>query len=337
MKSKILKITMIVILIMSLFQVGVHAELGEVTTTVETEKDTYKVGDKIEVTINWEKEVQALGMTITYDKDKLTFDSTTVGSNYYNADTEGEILYNWFSATDDKLTESTFTFIAKAEGKATISTDVQEYADEEMNPASGYINVPKEITIEKEEEQQPGGNDGEQNQGQTPGEDQNPGQTPGENQGQDSEKVTLESISITKEPTIYAYKAGAKFDTKGMEVTAKYSDGTTKVVKNYTYSPNGELKEGVEKIVISYTEDGVTKTAEQKITVIKNPEVGGTTNNNNKPTGDTTNKDNTKEDDTTAPGKIVDAGLETTGIMVIAIFAIIAFIGFKGYRRLSDI
>ena len=75
-------------------QVGVHAELGEVTTTVKTQKDTYKVGDKIEVTIDWEKEVQALGMKITYDKDKLKFDSTTVGSNYYNADTAGEILYN---------------------------------------------------------------------------------------------------------------------------------------------------------------------------------------------------------------------------------------------------
>lgn len=52
-----------------------------------------------------------------------------------------------------------------------------------------------------------------------------------------------------------------------MEVTAYYSDNTSAVVTNYTYSPSGILPYGTTQVVISYTEGGITATATQAITV----------------------------------------------------------------------
>ena len=80
--------------------------------------------------------------------------------------------------------------------------------------------------------------------------------------------VSLSSISITTEPSTTTYTAGQSFDTKGMVVTATYSDNSSKVVEFYTYSPSGALSTADTSVTISYTEDDVTKTATQAITVI---------------------------------------------------------------------
>ena len=79
---------------------------------------------------------------------------------------------------------------------------------------------------------------------------------------------TLESIKVTTAPTRTTYTEGEKFDKTGMKVIAKYSDGTTKEVTDYTYTPAGELKTTDKTITVSYTENEVTKTATQEITVV---------------------------------------------------------------------
>lgn len=79
--------------------------------------------------------------------------------------------------------------------------------------------------------------------------------------------ATLEKIEVSKKPTKQAYKIGEKFDATGMEITATYSDNTTKVITNYTFEPSGELKEEDKKITITYKEGEITKTTEQKIYV----------------------------------------------------------------------
>ena len=79
---------------------------------------------------------------------------------------------------------------------------------------------------------------------------------------------TLESIKVTTAPTKTAYTEGEKFDKTGMKVIATYSDGTTKEIKNYAYTPAGALKTTDKTITVSYTENGVTKTATQEITVV---------------------------------------------------------------------
>lgn len=81
------------------------------------------------------------------------------------------------------------------------------------------------------------------------------------------DKITLYQIKISKAPNKTKYKVGEKFDKTGMEITAYYDDLSSKVVTDYTYSPNGALTFNDKKITISYTENGVTKTVNQDINV----------------------------------------------------------------------
>ena len=81
---------------------------------------------------------------------------------------------------------------------------------------------------------------------------------------------TLSSIAITTEPTTTTYTAGQNFDPLGMVVTATYSDNSTAEVTGYTVSPSGALATTDTYVTISYTEDNITKTAIQSITVIAN-------------------------------------------------------------------
>ncbi len=77
---------------------------------------------------------------------------------------------------------------------------------------------------------------------------------------------TLESIAITTPPTKTTYKEGESFDKVGMVVTATYT-GSTGTVTSYTVSPSGALSTDDTEVTITYTENGVTKTTTQGITV----------------------------------------------------------------------
>lgn len=79
----------------------------------------------------------------------------------------------------------------------------------------------------------------------------------------------LASIEITNPPTKTAYKYGESFTTAGMVVAAHYTDGQSRAVTGYTYSPTGALKLSDTTITVSYTEGDVTKTTTQAITVAK--------------------------------------------------------------------
>ena len=79
----------------------------------------------------------------------------------------------------------------------------------------------------------------------------------------------LASIEISNPPTKTAYKYGEVFSPAGMAVTARYTDGQSRTVTGYTYSPTGALKLSDTTITVSYTEGDVTKTATQAITVAK--------------------------------------------------------------------
>ena len=80
--------------------------------------------------------------------------------------------------------------------------------------------------------------------------------------------IKLTGISITTPPTKTTYTKGETFDPAGMVVTATYSNGATLACTGYSYEPNTPLDDGTTKVTIRYTEGGVTKTAEQAITVV---------------------------------------------------------------------
>ena len=81
--------------------------------------------------------------------------------------------------------------------------------------------------------------------------------------------IKLTGIAITVPPAKTAYKAGETFDPAGMVVTATYSNGATLKCTGYNYEPSTALRVSDTKVTIQYTENGVTKTADQAITVTK--------------------------------------------------------------------
>ena len=80
--------------------------------------------------------------------------------------------------------------------------------------------------------------------------------------------VKLVSIAITTPPAKTTYVSGETFSPAGMVVTATYSNGATLKATGYSFSPDTALTDGTTSVTIEYTEGGVTKTAEQAITVV---------------------------------------------------------------------
>ena len=79
--------------------------------------------------------------------------------------------------------------------------------------------------------------------------------------------IKLASIAITTPPTKTSYNHGEQFSSAGMTVRATYSNGATKTVSNFTCLPNRALKFTDEKITVVYAENGITRSAEQSVSV----------------------------------------------------------------------
>lgn len=86
--------------------------------------------------------------------------------------------------------------------------------------------------------------------------------------GGGSSTPKMESLTITTPPNKTTYKSGEHFDPTGMVVTAGYGYGLTANVTGYTVSP-AVLTDGVDEVVITYTEGRVTLTATVSVTVEK--------------------------------------------------------------------
>nr|DAR15402.1 MAG TPA: Ig-like domain protein [Caudoviricetes sp.] len=82
-------------------------------------------------------------------------------------------------------------------------------------------------------------------------------------------RPVLTGISITTQPNKTTYAVGGSFDSTGMVVTATYDTGKTKEVTGFTFSPQTFSSAGTKTVTISYTENGVTKTATLSVTVIQ--------------------------------------------------------------------
>lgn len=103
-----------------------------------------------------------------------------------------------------------------------------------------------------------------------------------------------------------------------MVITAKYSDNSSKIVVDYTYSPKTELKTTDSTITIVYTENNISKEATQTIKVTEK--------------NDTTN--NTKKDNTIAPGTMPYTG--GTFFIILTVLGIIS-VGIYVYKRNNDL
>lgn len=72
--------------------------------------------------------------------------------------------------------------------------------------------------------------------------------------GGDPDPVRLVSVEVTTDPNRTVYSIGDVFDPTGMVVTAKYSDGSQRILSSeeYSFSPNGPLTENDVSITVSY-------------------------------------------------------------------------------------
>ncbi len=80
--------------------------------------------------------------------------------------------------------------------------------------------------------------------------------------------VELTGIEVTTMPRNTEYYVGERFSTKGMVVSATYSDGHTEKVTDYEYGPTTTLDKDDTVITIKYTEGEITKETEVNITVM---------------------------------------------------------------------
>lgn len=81
----------------------------------------------------------------------------------------------------------------------------------------------------------------------------------------------LTGISIISLPNKVVYNVGETLDTAGLFVEAQYSDDTTAIVTNFVCSPTALSNDGIDKIQVSCTEGGVTKTAAFDVVVRQIP------------------------------------------------------------------
>ena len=77
----------------------------------------------------------------------------------------------------------------------------------------------------------------------------------------------LSSISITQNPTKITYFIDETFISSGLIITALYNNNSSKVVTNYTLSNPNMGATGTKIVTITYTENGITKTASFNITI----------------------------------------------------------------------
>lgn len=82
-------------------------------------------------------------------------------------------------------------------------------------------------------------------------------------------KSELSQIKVTATPDKVAYIEDETLDLTGLEVTAVYSNGKEQPVTDYKTTPaqGAALKTGNKSVLITYAEDGVTKTTSFPITV----------------------------------------------------------------------
>lgn len=158
-----------------------------------------------------------------------------------------------------------------------------------------------------------------------------------------AEKPELTSIEITKAPSKTQYKAGEKFDSTGLQITAKYSNGTTKDITSNITIESTELKAGDSVVEIKYTENGVTKSVQQTITV--KAVANNNTNNSNNTANNASNannsstKNNTKKntDNSSAKSKLPQTGVDSTIMFLIPCLIIIAIVSYSKHKKYKEI
>ena len=277
MKLRKIFVTLLIILGV-LGMTKVYAVTANLSLTGE---DEATAGSKGSMYLYLSSDEDVCSITLSIDKENI--DSITCsGENSWSIVAENEGMYQLLKAAGGKnenILKIEYVLSSEAENQAKISVTEIEAATAGLEDFE-MTDKNKIITINKNES----GDDPDTN-------------------------VTLESIKIATEPTKTTYAVGEKFDKTGMKVIATYSDGSTKEITNYKYTPMENLTKDDTKVTISYTENGVTKVIEQTITV---------------------------KDVTTSGGNLGNEGIETYVLpfTIITLIAIVSFMKLIKYKNI---
>lgn len=302
--KKQIKILMLVIALIMACTLTVNA--ADATASLNSSSAEVHKGDTFTVTLNvsCEEGINGLKGKFSYDTDKLELVNPNPEdpskplkivdqTKWFNLgeDLNVEVIHN--SSDTEKsadIVEVTFKVKDTVEvgTKAKIAvTDLVLDSDAASNSTKQIGTKEVEVSIvEKQSEQDP-----------------NP---------ENPQEKTLTGIEITKAPTRTTYTVGEKFDKTGMKVIAKYTDGSSKEITNYTIENGDKLVKGQTSVKISYTEGNVTKTVEQKITLLENPANSDNQNGDGKKDNTQTDKEMPKTGLTSIMGAIVVIGLVGT-------------------------
>lgn len=268
------------------------------TLTIKTDNTTLSKGSTFSVAISAASEAGINGLTgrISYNSDVLEYvnRSFEVDENFMNMGTfpeiavitneagikKAEICTMQFKVKENTTANKANITLTKSRETGKLLLSLMEGEDAEFEDKTATITI--QGTSNPDE----------------PGEPINP-----------IVDKTLTKIQITKQPDKTSYKIGETFDKTGMKVMAVYDDGTQKEVTNYTYSPSGRLTVNDKKVIITYVEGNIEKTAEVNISV---SETGSDPSNGNLPL----------------------TGLEDTRIYIAiaGIMLVTSFVGLRKYR-----
>lgn len=139
------KILSVILLIAILFGIVpiVNASSADNVALVVDKSNVY-IGDSVTVTFKISQTIQATDFNINYSSDILEFVNTTVNEEHYNVTEAGIIKVSTYETNG--FDTFTFTFLTKAEGNATVSTDIEAlYIDQVDNNILTFEN--KNINI----------------------------------------------------------------------------------------------------------------------------------------------------------------------------------------------
>lgn len=327
--KKQIKILILAIILVISSAITVNAADATVSLSSETQA---RPGDTFIVTLSaaYEEGINGIEATVSYDENKLSISNlqivNTLNWSVLNEEVEDGLNLAILCNSSNKITTADILKIEfKVKETASVGT-TEKISLKDITIDGDTANSTKElgtqeieVSIVEEQTTNPPTDD--------------PTDDPADDPAQNPSEKTLTSIELTKTPTKTTYTAGEKFDKTGMEVVAKYSDGSKMVITDYKITNGNQLKAGQTSIIISYTEGNVTKNIEQKITVVEK-----STNNNEKDEQDKkpTTGNTQKDDNTKTENKIPDTGVYSVlGIMVVvAGFGVVGLVKYNKYREI---
>ena len=310
MKKKIISILSIILFICLICNITYAIETN---VALQRDKEKYTGGDVVEISvkvndITLENGIQTIIGKVSYNKE-LYSNCVIEESNSWEADyndQNGKIILQ----RNEAIKENHTAFVIKLTIKDNVvNNDTISFTDiniADENTDLFPVNATTSITIENIET-----GDGEEQEG-------------------DPNEKTLTGIEVSSDAIKIEYNAGDKFEKAGLIVKAKYSDGSSKEITDYTIENGDKLTAGQTSVTISYTENGVTKTTTQAIKVVEK------NISNDKKDEDKSDFEEIKEDETKTENKMPDTGVSSViGIMVvIAVFGVVCLARYNKYKKI---